>query len=590
MLGLATLAVLLCASVAQAASSVYTTRGSFPGRIYSLAVGVDGGVSLRSPEFVSAANGTSGVGVTPDGLNLYATNPSTTTLNQYSVSPLGLLSPLATPSLAVSENDFAIAVSPDGSSLYTVAANPTEEIEMFTIGPGGGLVPKSPPKLVTEGRFDVVLSANGKYLYSSNFGGLGLIFQYEVEPGGTLKALSPPSVSTGAFPVGMAVTPDGRNLYAGTESSAGILQFTIGVDGTLAAMTPPNVTLPAETNSENLAVTPDGTNLYASDTFNGGISQFAIGPGGALSPLSPPKAVPGTDVNSIAVSPDGRSIYAGRLAPEEIQRFAIGPGGALTATSNELTAVGVPSQIAVSPDQGPTAALNLTLAAARRSSSFSAVGSSDPDGQVVRYDWSFGDGESATTTGPTTTHAYRRGGDYTASVTVTDNEGASTTRVFTGHQVLRNGGPAAQAAKTFHVAGSAPVLSNLKIKPKRFAVGVPGRKTLRAVKGPPRGAFLSFDLDTAGTVVERIQRKGIGHRHRGKCSAGAKTGKRCSTWKSLKGSARLTGKEGANRIVFTGRFQGKKLKPGIYRFVLTTEAEGVTDTTNHFVKFTILAR
>ncbi|HWS57868.1 MAG TPA: PKD domain-containing protein, partial [Actinotalea sp.] len=57
--------------------------------------------------------------------------------------------------------------------------------------------------------------------------------------------------------------------------------------------------------------------------------------------------------------------------------------------------------------------------------------SSDPDGVVAGYAWSFGDG--ATGSGVTTSHLYSTGGDRTVTLTVTDDDGATgvTTRTVT---------------------------------------------------------------------------------------------------------------------------------------------------------------
>jgi PKD repeat protein len=47
----------------------------------------------------------------------------------------------------------------------------------------------------------------------------------------------------------------------------------------------------------------------------------------------------------------------------------------------------------------------------------------DPEGGSLSYRWSFGD-DSDSESGREVTHRYRRGGTYTARVTVTDSEGA----------------------------------------------------------------------------------------------------------------------------------------------------------------------
>ena len=56
---------------------------------------------------------------------------------------------------------------------------------------------------------------------------------------------------------------------------------------------------------------------------------------------------------------------------------------------------------------------------------FNASASNDPDGTIDFYQWSFGDG--ATATGATVTHTYTDEGAYVATLTVEDNEGATAT-------------------------------------------------------------------------------------------------------------------------------------------------------------------
>lgn len=62
--------------------------------------------------------------------------------------------------------------------------------------------------------------------------------------------------------------------------------------------------------------------------------------------------------------------------------------------------------------------------------SFSATGSSDPNGTIAERVWDFGDG-SQPVEGEHVQHAYDRPGTYTATLTVLDNEGASATATKT---------------------------------------------------------------------------------------------------------------------------------------------------------------
>ena len=62
--------------------------------------------------------------------------------------------------------------------------------------------------------------------------------------------------------------------------------------------------------------------------------------------------------------------------------------------------------------------------------SFDATDSHDPDGQILQYEWSFGDGGSAR--GKQAEHRYEQEGSFTIKVTVFDDQGASasTRRLF----------------------------------------------------------------------------------------------------------------------------------------------------------------
>ncbi|NRF65375.1 PKD domain-containing protein [Aquincola sp. S2] len=60
---------------------------------------------------------------------------------------------------------------------------------------------------------------------------------------------------------------------------------------------------------------------------------------------------------------------------------------------------------------------------------FSGTGSSDPDGSIVAYGWTFGDGASAS--GSTATHLYSNPGSYNAQLTVTDALGLSSVSAVT---------------------------------------------------------------------------------------------------------------------------------------------------------------
>ena len=61
--------------------------------------------------------------------------------------------------------------------------------------------------------------------------------------------------------------------------------------------------------------------------------------------------------------------------------------------------------------------------------SFNGTSSYDPDGQIAAYAWNFGDGSIGT--GPAINHTYSATGQFTATLTVTDNKGATGSKSVT---------------------------------------------------------------------------------------------------------------------------------------------------------------
>ena len=99
----------------------------------------------------------------------------------------------------------------------------------------------------------------------------------------------------------------------------------------------------------------------------------------------------------------------------------------------------------VPPNQGPRA--SFTVRSHRLLARFDATTSSDRDGRIARYDWDFGDGTTLPDGGPRPSHVYRDTGSHRVTLVVTDNEGCSSSLVFTGRSALCTGGPAARTTR-----------------------------------------------------------------------------------------------------------------------------------------------
>jgi PKD repeat protein len=101
----------------------------------------------------------------------------------------------------------------------------------------------------------------------------------------------------------------------------------------------------------------------------------------------------------------------------------------LTVTDNDGASHSRTASISVSSlaNQAPTAQFSVSPSSGSVGATFSfnAGSSYDPDGSIVSYQWSFGDGASGS--GVTAGHAYASPGTYTIRLTVIDNDGASDT-------------------------------------------------------------------------------------------------------------------------------------------------------------------
>ncbi|WP_146848049.1 PKD domain-containing protein, partial [Cellulomonas terrae] len=170
-------------------------------------------------------------------------------------------------------------------------------------------------------------------------------------------------------------------------------------------------------------------------------NHYALGTTGQLPNQTPAAYFTATPTDlTVALDATGSSDPDGTIASSA---WTFGDGGVATGstTSHTYAAPGTYTvTLTVTDDQGGTAATSqqVTVTAPNQPPvaaftatptelvvAVDAAGSSDPDGTVAGYAWSFGDG--ATATGPTASHLYATGGTKTVTLTVTDDDGAATT-------------------------------------------------------------------------------------------------------------------------------------------------------------------
>ena len=143
----------------------------------------------------------------------------------------------------------------------------------------------------------------------------------------------------------------------------------------------------------------------------------------------------------VDAAPGAKTVYSTSFdaaADAPMNGYSIGADGALAALAGSPFPTAIfgseYQSVTTSPNQGPTALFTADSPGAGQPAQFNASSSNDPDGgTVATYLWDFGDGSpQETTTTPSTSHTYANAGNYTVSLTVTDDEGCSNVILYTG--------------------------------------------------------------------------------------------------------------------------------------------------------------
>jgi DNA-binding beta-propeller fold protein YncE len=414
--------------------------------IAQFAVGPGGALTALGPAAVKADRPLR-LAMTPEGDDLYATADDG--ILQYDVAADGRLTPKSPPMTWAGGAPYAIAVHPGGTTAYVTELRRGLVLQ-YDIAADGRLVPKSPPA-VAAGSFPsgIAVRPDGRTAYALVRGGIAV---FDVGAGGAL-ARRPERVDARGPLMDLALTPDGRHLYA-TSLKGYVLQFDVGADGRPTPKSPAALGLGGDARAIGIAVAPDGSAVYV--TSRGHPKRafaFAVGPDGRLAPGATPAAsVPTPTLWFLTASPDGKSLF---VAGGDGHLFDLGAGGSLTPKASPRVELKGAFGVVVSPNQAPVADFTTSAPTAGLPTQFDASAAFDPDGSIVRYDWDFGDGTVVPDGGPTPSHVYTSPGDYTATLTVTDNEGASTSTIFTGGTALASGAPGAQASRQIRVAAAA---------------------------------------------------------------------------------------------------------------------------------------
>lgn len=239
-----------------------------------------------------------------------------------------------------------------------------------------------------------------------------------------------------------------------TGGSAGIGAYSTGLTGSTAIV-----------NARHVTAAGSAHGVYAdtSGSLTGGVATILVSDSITLSPgtnaglLQPPTLT----IDSATITDGDKSVL---FADALNQNFRLKPGspaigaGGAPAGGESTTDVDGQDRSVAPTDLGadeyvntaPTAVIKVATALPRDGQPVTFDGSASrdqPGGSIASYNWSFGDGTSATTSTPTVTHTYTGEGAETVKLAVIDGEGAVSNVASTIVNILDGGAPIVKISK-----------------------------------------------------------------------------------------------------------------------------------------------
>jgi YVTN family beta-propeller protein len=403
------------------------------------------------------------VAITPDGKYAYVTNYGG---DSVSVIETGVRRNVGT--IKVGEGPIGIAITPDGKYAYVTDRDGNE---VSVISTQSKTVVKSIP--IGDGPVGVAISPTGNLAYVTVFA------ENRVKLVNTeTMAVTGAPIEVGTSPIAIEFTPGGA-AYVVDENAK-----EVSVINAVTRKVTPIPLAAASGEPRGIAISPDGTKAYVVGRGSGPISVIDTGTNKVTGEIEVAE-----EPQEVAFAANGKTAYVSEAKTPQVQTINVETG---KVAGSPITLPGLfPSGIALTPDQSPVAAFTPPSATSGIPAAFDGSASTDADGTIASYDWTFEDGRDAT--GVSAVHTFLAAGTFNAKLTVVDDEGCGEAMVFTGRTAYCSGG----ASSVSHpVTVKAPVTeTSAPVCKSNFGVG---GLTHNRKNGT---AKLRVSLHTAGSLL-----------------------------------------------------------------------------------------
>lgn len=403
------------------------------------------------------------VAVTPNGSTAWVVDKTGD-----EVWPVNLANSAVGTPVSVGSSPEAIAINPAGTLALVAntgngSSSGTVSVIQLSSG-GGGSVQQT---IAVGNSFSlpsaIAITPDGSTAYVADFGaGQVVPINLSNDQVGT-----PISVGNGSAsdPMALAITPNGKTLYVVLNGNQSVVPVTI-------ATNTPGTAISVGSAPDAIAINPTGTLAYVANFGSNSVTPITLSNNTAQLAFNV-----GQKPTGVSFSPDGSNAFVsnfgdGTLTTVQVTSSSGSPSSTPvtlpTGSAINGSPASTPSGVTFIPDQGPKASLSIGLAQAGSSTTFNASGSSPGTSPIVSYAFSFGDGTPVLdSVSPVVQHTYALAGTYSASVTVTDEDGVSTSSIFTGQTMTGNaalsstGAPQASVGESISVeaatSSAAPV-------------------------------------------------------------------------------------------------------------------------------------